>query len=172
MTPIYNSNSTIPHHRRNSTAHKPLLLPLFPARPAKQPLPREIHTSRQVYPLNYSEISTSLSTCRRSNDFCATRHNTARPIYFYAIIYIIRTSTVICSDDIYIYIYICGDIYIRSVTERQGLALPERRKDEDHQQCFRFLLFVFCFFFTAVWSPQVTLLTISSLLRHVENLGP
>ena len=105
MTPIYNSNSTIPHHRRNSTAHTPLLLPLFPARPAKQPLPREIHTSRQVYPLNYSEISTSLSTCRRSNDFCATRHNTARPIYFYAIIYIIRTSTVICSDNIYIYIY-------------------------------------------------------------------
>ena len=51
----------------------------------------------------------------------------------------------------HIHIFLCGDIYIRSVTERQFLAQPERRKDKDHQQCFQFLLFVFCFFFTVVW---------------------
>ena len=50
MTPNYNSNSTIPYYHRNSTVHTPLLLSLFPARPAKQPLSREIRTIRQVPP--------------------------------------------------------------------------------------------------------------------------
>ena len=51
---------------------------------------------------------------------------------------------VTCCD--YIYIYFCGDTYIRKVTERQLLAQPERRKDKGHQQCFRFLFFVFVSF--------------------------
>ena len=143
MTPNYNSNSIIQHYRRNSTVHTPLLSPLFPARHARQPLPREICTLHQVYPLNYSEISTLLSTCRRSNDFCAPRRNTARPIYFYAVIYIIRTSTVICSDDIYIYFY----AVISTSSERHGTAIfGAARASQGQGPSATFLFFCFlCF---------------------------
>ena len=49
---------------------------------------------------------------------------------------------VTCSDNI----FLIRSYLHRSVTERQFLAKPERRKDKDHQQCF----FCFCFFFTVV----------------------
>ena len=49
----------------------------------------------------------------------------------------------------YIYIFCAGYLHHRNVTERQFLAQSERRKDNDHQQCFC-LFFVFCFFFTVV----------------------
>ena len=72
-------------------------------------------------------------------------------VFFSAVIYIIRASTVICSDEIYIYIFMRCYLHHRNVTERQFLVQPERRKDNDHQQYSRFLFFVFCFFFTVVW---------------------
>ena len=60
-----------------------LLLSLSAARPAKQPLPREIRTVHQAYPIYCSGMSTLLSTCRGSNDFCAPRRHTALlAIYF------------------------------------------------------------------------------------------
>ena len=122
--PIKNSTVLqLPPSRRNSTVHTPLLLSLFPACLAKHPFLREIRTSHQVCPLNFSYLSTLYQRC-----------------IFYDIIYIIRTSTVICSDDIYIYIY----AEISTSSERQLLAQPERRKYKDHQQCF-FLFFVFRF---------------------------
>ena len=53
-----------------------ILLSLFPIRPAKQPLSREINTLHQVYPINCTDICTLLSTRLWSNDFCAPRRNT------------------------------------------------------------------------------------------------
>ena len=139
---------------------------LFPARPAKQSLPRESRTAHQVHPINFSEIPTSLSTCRRSNDFCAPRRNTARPIYFYAVIYIIRTSTAICSDDIYMYIYIMRwYLHNRNVTERQFWRSPSVARTRTISNVFVFWFFVFCFFFTVVceeglkwYTPHATLI--------------
>ena len=63
------------------------LFVLSPARPAKQPFLREIRTSHQVCPLNCSDISILYR----------------RYIFFLCGIYIIRTSTVMRSDDIYIF---------------------------------------------------------------------
>ena len=59
------------------------------------------------------------------NDFYAPRRNTTRPIYFHAVIYIIRTSTVICSDDIYIYMYFYAVI---STLERHGTATVDEAR--------------------------------------------
>ena len=149
MTPIY--NSTIPKQYSIYT----VTIAYNPARPAKQPLPREIRTSHQVYPLNCSEISTLLFTCRRSNDFCVPPRNTARPIYFYAVIYIIRTSTVICSDDTHIYIYIYA--VISTSSERHGTAIcgaARTCEDNDRQQYFRFFVLFFCFFLFTVVCEQ------------------
>ena len=57
---------------------------------------------------------------------------------------------VTCSD----YIFLIRSYLHRSVTERQFLTKPERRKDKDHQQCFCLVLFslffVFFVFFTVV----------------------
>ena len=47
-----------------------------------------------------------------------------------------------CSD----YIFLIQSYLQRNVTELQFLGKLERRKDEDHQQCFCFLFFVFIFF--------------------------
>ena len=58
-TPSYNSTVLqLLLSRRNSTVHTPLLLSLFPTRPAKQPLPREIRTVHQVYSIYCSDICT------------------------------------------------------------------------------------------------------------------
>ena len=121
-------------------------------------------------------MPTSLSTCRRRNDFCAPRRNTARPIYFYAVIYIIRTSTVIRSDDIYIYIYMYIYIYIyifavisissqRHGTAIFGAAQASQGQGPSAMLSF-FLFFVFCFFLTVVceqglkgYPPHTTLIT-------------
>ena len=72
---------------------------------------------------------------------------------------------VTCCDYIYIYIYFffCGDTYIRNVTERQFLAQPERRKDKDHQHCFRFFVFCVLFLFHG---------RLGTRIKMIHNLDP
>ena len=84
---------------------------------------------------------------------------------------------VTCCDYIYI---LCGDTYIMNVTERQMFwrSPSTARTRTIGTKCFVFF-FVFSFLFTVVceqglklYTPQATLLTTSSLLRHEENLVP
>ena len=101
------------------------------------------------YPIICSVISTSLSTCRRSNDFCAPRRNTARPIYFLCG-HLHHHSDIdghLLRRHIYIYNFMRWYLHHRNVTERQFLAQPEGSKDKDHQQCFCFLFFCVLFLF-------------------------
>ena len=148
MTPIYNSTifTTVPYRITVDTVqciHRsaPLSHTFLPA--LRSTLLARYPYSTQVARELYGYIYTIISALRG-----ATRHWA----------YILMQSYLQHQDidghllRLYIYIYIfCGDTYIRNVTERQFLAQPERRKDKDHQQCFRFLFFVFCFFFTVIW---------------------
>ena len=84
---------------------------------------------------------------------------------------------VTCCDYIY---FLCGDTYIMNVTERHffGEARAPQGQGLSVLSIFFFCV-CFLFFFTVVceqglkrYTPQATLLTTSSLLRHEENLVP
>ena len=127
MTPNYNSNSTIQHYRRNSTVHTPLLLPLFPACLAKRPFLRETRTLLQVAQTLHGHIYTIPT------------------IYiFYAVIYIIRTSTVICSDNIYI--FLCGDIYIIGTSRNVSFGEARAPQGQGPSAIIVFLFLCFVYF--------------------------
>ena len=137
--PYYNFSPS----RRNSTVHTPLLLPIFPARPAKQPLPREIRTSHQVYPLKlhgyiYTTIFALHGAIRhgryifmRSSTSFGHRRSSAPTTYIYIYIY-------------YIYIFFYEVI---STLERHGTATVGEARAPQVQGPSAMLFFVFCFLF-------------------------
>ena len=122
MSPNYNSNSTIQHYRRNSIVHTPLLLPLFLPASRSTLFVRDPHFPLGM-PFKLLGYIYTIPT-----------------IYMFLCgIYIIRTSTVIRSDDIYIFFY----AVISTSSERHGMAIfGEARASQGQGPS---AIFVFCF---------------------------
>ena len=128
MTPNYDSNSTIPHYRRNSTQYIPRYYCLF-----FLPASRSTFFARDPHfppgmPFKLLGYIYTIPT-----------------IYIFLCgIYIIRTSTAICSDDIYIYFNA-----VISTLERHGTAICCAARASQGQRPSA----IFSFFFLCVLFP-------------------
>ena len=144
MTPIYNSNSTIPQYCHNSTVHTPLLLPFFSCPPREATLAaRDPHFPpvipfqlfRNIYIIIY--MSTKQRFLRAAAQYGGT-----------ADVFFVRSSTSFghqrsSAPTTYIYIY----AVISTSSERHGTATfgAARASQVQGPLAMFFLFFTFCF---------------------------
>ena len=138
MGPLYKKR---PNQLIHFTPQSYYYIPL-PCPPCEVPLSCEIRNLHPVHPtMSCSEISTLLSTSRRSNIFCAPRRNAALAIYFYAVISTSSGHQWSPAPTIYIYFYAA----ISTSSGRHGTAIVLRSPGVARALKFFSVFFCFCF---------------------------